>query len=353
MQRLIFYGIIVLAIVLLLALLDFIVYRIMRLLLAKHTAQVGNAAFMVILLLVVGVTSWWGNTRTRLQIMVTHTDVVSAKVPAAFDGYRIAQISDMHLNSFSRAEGRDFLHRLADSISAQQPDLIVFTGDLVTIRAAEAMPFAEELSRLAHLPHHSGSGYIPIYSIMGNHDYADYMRDFSAERRQQDIDSLTTLQREAGWQLLNNTAVLLSAPSEMQDSAQRIALVGVENIGEPPFSVYGDLSKALDDIGGTAATDTTFTVLLSHNPTHWRREVLPQTSIDLTLSGHTHATQVLIGTWSPAQWKYDEWMGLYTEHVGTRTYPQYLYVNTGIGCVGPNVRVGIAPEVSVLTLRRE
>lgn len=349
MQRLLFYGLIILTVILLLCILDFIVYRLLRLFLAKHTAQQVNAYVSIVTLTVIAIASWWGHSHTRLQVMVNQVEVSSPRVTEAFDGYRIAQVSDMHLNSFDREEGRLFLNRLADSIQAQHPDIIVFTGDLVTIRAAEAYPFREELHRIAHLPHHSGEGTIPVFSILGNHDYADYVHDFTPERRAQDTDSLKRLQTEAGWKMLNNQACLLHS----QDSSQHIALVGVENIGEPPFSVYGDLKAALSGVGGEATVDSTFTILLSHNPTHWRREVLPDTGIDLMLCGHTHATQVLIGKWSPAQWKYDEWMGLYTDKTKDRQHPQYLYVNTGIGCVGPNVRIGIAPELSILTLRRQ
>lgn len=349
MQRLLFYGMIILMVILLLSLLDFIVYRILRLFLTKHTAQQANSCLSIVMLAVIGIASWWGHSHTRLQIKVNQVEITSPRVTSALDGYRIAQISDMHLNSFGKEEGRLFLHNLADSIQAQAPDILVFTGDLVTIRAAEAYPFREELYRLAHLPHHSGKGCIPVFSILGNHDYADYVHDFTPERRAQDTDSLKRLQADAGWKILNNQACLIDS----QDSTQRIALVGVENIGEPPFSVYGDLEAALSSIGGQKTVDTTFTILLSHNPTHWKREVLPDTGIDLMLSGHTHATQVLIGEWSPAQWKYDEWMGLYADNIKDRQHPQYLYVNTGIGCVGPSVRIGIAPELTILTLRHQ
>lgn len=348
MQRLLFYGMIVLIVVLLFALLDVIIYRILRLFTSKHTAQIANCIVLGVLVLIIAVSSWWGNTHTRLQVMTTHTDISSSRIPLAFDGYRIVQISDLHLDSFDKHEGREFLARMTDSIRQQKPDLIVFTGDLVTIRAVEAYPFKEQLTALAQIPDNAGNGYVPVYSILGNHDYADYMHNFSAERRQQDLDSLISLQTEAGWSVLRNTAVMLSRPGRDIDSTeQRIALIGVENIGEPPFSVYGDLELAMSKIEGDNPSENVFKILLSHNPTHWRREVLPQSDIDLTLSGHTHATQILIGGWSPAKWKYDEWMGLYSE--GT----QYLYVNTGIGSVGPKVRIGIAPEVSVITLRSQ
>lgn len=361
MQRLLFYGVIILVVVLLTAFIDFIIYRVLRIVMQRHTALIANAVILSVLALIIGLSTWWGNTRTRLQVEVTHTVVSSPRIPSTFDGYRIAQLSDLHLNSFTRAEGRHVLRRLADTLRAAQPDLIVFTGDLVTLRAAEAYPFADELKAISQIPAPDGRGYVPVYSVLGNHDYADYMHTFSAERRNQDLDSLLALQASAGWHMLRNEAVLIHRPKASnkpmpqdaspapQDSAetQTIALVGVENIGEPPFSVYGDLGLAMQRIGGLTAADSIYTILLSHNPTHWRNEVLPRTSIGLTLSGHTHATQLLIGSWSPAKWKYDEWKGLYSEG------DQQLYVNTGFGSVGPRVRIGIAPEVSILTLKAQ
>lgn len=341
MQRLIFWGAIILAVVLLFSLISTIIYWLLRIFLAKPTARITCASVVIVMLVVMGLSAWWGHTHTRLQANVTHTDICSSRLPAAFDGYRIAQISDLHLDSFSHEEGAKMLSDIATLMHQEQPDLIVFTGDIVTFRAAQLVPFAQPLSLLSQVPARSGQGFVPVYSILGNHDYADYVRQFTPERRQQDVDSLISLQTTAGWHMLRNASVLLQAA----DSSQQIALVGVENIGEPPFSVYGDLGLAMSDIGGIHAADSIFTVLLSHNPTHWRREVLPSTAIDLTLSGHTHATQILIGQWSPARWKYDEWMGLYSEG------DQHLYVNTGIGSVGPAVRIGIKPEVSVLTLR--
>ncbi len=363
MQRLIFYGIIVILVILLIILIDVLIYWILRIFLQKATVHLINKVILSFLLLVVGISSLWGHFYTRHQIVVNEVDIVSPRLPEAFDGYRIAQISDLHLDSFGKNEGREFLKKLTDSIAAAHPDLIVFTGDLVTIRSAEAIPFKQALAGISHIKYERGEGFIPVYSILGNHDYADYVRSFSQERRNTDIDSLILLQEEAGWHMLKNSSTKLSLP--VNDSiSQEIALIGVENIGEPPFSTYGDLEKAMNLIGGIHAADSLFSILLTHNPTHWRREILPRTHIDLSLSGHTHATQCKIGSWSPAQWKYSEWMGLYDASRQTndasKPYPeyhpgnpQYLYVNTGIGCVGPRVRIGIPPEISVLVLRKK
>ncbi len=363
MQRLIFYGIIVLLAILLLLVIDFLIYWILRIFMQKATVHFVNKFILAFLFLIVGIASMWGHFVTRHQIAVHEVEIPSTRIPEAFDGFRIAQISDFHLDSFDKQEGRDFINRLTDSIASLHPDLIVFTGDLVTIRSAEAIPFKQALAGLSQIKHKDGQGFVPIHSILGNHDYADYVRSFSQQRRDADIDSLIRLQEEAGWHMLKNSSVTLSRTAN-DSSSQQIVLIGVENIGEPPFSTYGDLDKAMAPVGGIHAADSLFSILLTHNPTHWRSEVLPRTHIDLSLSGHTHATQCKIGSWCPAKWKYSEWIGLYdaSRQVSDKgqpypeyqeSNPQYLYVNTGLGCVGPRVRIGVPPEISVLVLRKE
>lgn len=338
-MRIVFYGIIILICVIIFGLIDQIFYRLMRLFIERHSAQVARLCFTGTLVAIIAISAIWGHYRTRFRLNVTHTDIVSERVPAAFDGYKIAQISDMHLDWFTSEEGHAFIGEMVDALIAEKPDLIVFTGDIVTIQSDEAAPFATEMTRLA-------SAGIPVYSVLGNHDYADYSRMPHSERKS-DKKRLCEMQASWGWQMLNNENAIIGAP----DSSGHIALVGVENIGEPPFSTYGNLKKAMNGI-----EDSTFTVLLSHNPTHWRREVLPATGIDLTLSGHTHAVQVRVGNWSPSVWKYKEWAGLYSAEEGELCtddkHQQYLYVNTGLGGVGPRVRIGVRPEISILTLRR-
>ena len=332
-QRLIFWGILIIILLIVGLIIDQLYYRIIRLFLEKHTAQIVRLyTFIAVMVLMVG-GYLMGHYVTRLQVEITTAEIKSEKLPASFDGFRIAQISDFHIGSFLDERGKEFVPKLFDEIIAQQPDIIVFTGDLVSMRAAEALPFRSELKRLA-------SAGIPVYSIMGNHDYADYMRHFDDQRRKQDVDSLMNLQREAGWQMLNNSTSLLYRGNDS------IALVGVENIGEPPFSVYGNLNDAMQPIGGLNGADNLFSILLSHNPTHWESEVIPQTDIDLTLSGHTHDMQFRLFGWSPSGLKYDEHSGLY-QHGS-----QYLYVNTGVGCVGPKLRVGVKPEITMITLKR-
>lgn len=260
--------------------------------------------------------------RTRFEVKeVTYT---SARLPQAFDGYRILQLSDLHIGSF--VGNAPAIQKLVDMVNAQHPDLIVFTGDLVNHRAIELDEFLKILSSMK-----AKDG---VYSILGNHDYGPYFRWKSQQDMDNNLIELEKKQKSMGWKLLNNSHDFIIQGNDS------IALIGVENEGEPPFSQHGDLPKAMAD------TDGMFKILLSHNPTHWRREVLPKSDIDLMLAGHTHAMQLQLGNYSPASLIYPEWGGMYLE--GTRG----LYVNVGIGYVGLPFRFGAWPEITVLTLRR-
>lgn len=343
-MKLIFYGIIILTALIAIVIFDQVVYWTSRLLTGRETAQLVRCCLTGLLVLVLVVSATWGHFVTRYQLDIKHVDVVSEKLPAAFDGYRIVQLSDLHLDWFDTERGHRFIEEMTDSIETIRPDLIVFTGDIVSGQSNEADSFIPSLQRL-------GSIGIPVYSILGNHDYADYTR-MSPRQKLEDVNRLCALQEEAGWHMLCNKGVWIEKDSS------RILLLGVENIGEPPFSTYGDLKKAFqsltsenDSIGKKDSigqeTAAFFKILLSHNPTHWRKEILPATDIDLMLAGHTHAVQIQVGNWSPAQWKYPEWSGLYEDG------GQQLYVNTGMGGVGIPVRIGVKPEVTVLTLRRK
>lgn len=263
----------------------------------------------------------WGKTRFDVK-QVTFT---SPNLPAAFDGYRIAQISDIHTGSWNG--DRAALQKAVDRINAQQTDLIVFTGDIVNTKATELEPFENILAQLK-----APDG---VFSILGNHDYGPYHNWPTTETRDQNIRDIQDKQAAMGWQLLNNNHVILKR------AADSIALIGVENNGEPPFSQYSDLPKAMK-----GSEQCTFKLLLSHNPTHWRREVL-DTDIDLMLAGHTHAMQFAIGRLSPSRFMYPEWSGLYMEG------KQGLYVNVGLGYIGlMPLRFGAWPEITVITLKQ-
>ncbi|MDR0988731.1 MAG: metallophosphoesterase [Prevotellaceae bacterium] len=258
-----------------------------------------------------------GRFQTR-EVVFSHP-----RIPAGFDGYRIVQLSDIHIGSW-RDNGRP-IARLVDKVNALQPDLILFTGDLVNQRSDELTDFRALLSGL-----HAPDG---VYSVLGNHDYGTYYHWGSAQAEAANLRSLLRLQREMGWSLLDNAHVVL------HHRGDSIALVGVGNQGRPPFSQHARLAQA------AAGTDSLFRILMSHDPTHWRSEVLPKTSIELMLAGHTHAMQLILFGHSPSELLYPEWRGLYTEGA------QSLYVNIGIGYVGLPFRLGAWPEITLFTLK--
>lgn len=260
----------------------------------------------------------------RTLFEVKKVTFTSPRLPQSFDGYRIVQLSDIHIGSWEGNQAA--IRRMVDSVNALKPDLIVFTGDLVNNRAIELNGFEDILSKLE-----ARDG---IYSVLGNHDYGPYYRWKSKREQAENLNDLLQRQAAMGWKLLNNSHAILRHGNDS------IALIGVENEGEPPFSQHGDLPRA------TQGTEGMFQLLLSHNPTHWRREVLPRSEVDLMLAGHTHAMQMQLGHHSPASFIYPEWGGMYLE--GGRG----LYVNVGVGYVGLPFRFGAWPEITLITLRR-
>lgn len=253
---------------------------------------------------------------------VKRVEYTSSRLPKEFEGFRIVQLSDLHLGSFALQPG--IVRRLVERVNALQPQLILFTGDIVNRRSSELEPFTTILSQLR-----ATHG---VYAVMGNHDYGTYYRWPSPDAERENLLQLKRMISNMGWHLLHNEHRFIHCGTDS------IALLGVENEGEPPFPQYGDLPHALKGAGEG------FKLLMSHNPIHWRREVLPQSDVDLTLSGHTHAMQCVIGGRSLSELKYPEWHGFYYE--GSRA----LYVNIGIGYVGFPFRFNALPEITHFTL---
>ena len=237
-------------------------------------------------------------------------------LPQAFDGYRILHFSDLHIGSFIGHE--DYIRRLVDVINSQECDLIAFTGDMVNLYTTEVEPFVDVLSRLS-----APDG---VYSILGNHDFG-HREGTNADQR------LMAIEQTMGWRVLMDEHVRL------QRGQESIVLAGVQNAGSKAFFCRGDLKKA---VSGTKNGD--FIVLLSHTPTHWRREILPTTDIQLTLSGHTHGGQLRLFGLSPAMRIYREWAGRYSER------GRWLYVSQGIGGNFP-FRMFAWPEITVVELK--
>lgn len=266
---------------------------------------------------------------TRYDVDVNQVTITFDNLPENFDGYRIAQFSDFHVDSY----GHDttFVKKAVDAINAENPDIILFTGDIVSGKADEIKPFLNSLRQLR-----SPDGTI---SILGNHDYSDYCTWPDDNAKKADHTKLINYERSIGWDLLLNESRSIHRDNDS------IMIIGVENIANPPFVTYGDLKKSYPNL-----KDGNFKILLSHNPTHWKEEVIPDSNISLTLSGHTHAMQMVIHLlgkdFSPSSFIYHEWKGLY--HSDSQ---QYLYVNTGLGCVGMPARFGVKPEITIITLK--
>ena len=293
-------------------------------------------------LLLIGI-MWIGAGYTRHHIMITEETFYSKKLPESFDGYRVVQLSDLHVGTW----GNDttFLHNLVDSVNALRPDLIVFTGDLVNRESDELTPFTEVLSRLK-----ARDG---VYSILGNHDYGDYVDWNTPADKERNLLHLKDSQRKIGWKMLNNESIFI------HNGNDSILLIGVENWGEPPFPQYGDLDRALprESEEGSHQNDNSYKLLLSHNPEHWNREVSKHTNIDLTLSGHTHAMQAMVKIgdwkWSPAKFRYEQWGGRYKRE-NENGEPTEIFVNIGSGAVGMPARLLSAyPEITLITLKRD
>ncbi len=248
-------------------------------------------------------------------------------LPKAFEGLKIVQISDLHLGGFNYRY--KVLKRAVDLINDLHPDLIFFTGDLVNNYAWELIGWDKIFKKLI-----AKKG---KYAVLGNHDYGDYSEWGSSEEKQENFSKIEQFFKNVDFKLLLNASEIIEINHE------KIAIIGVENWGNPPFKQYGDLQKALKNV-----IDVPFKVLLSHDPTHWKEAVIDKIDIALTLSGHTHGMQAAINlknkTWSPIKYKYQHWAGLYNHN------SQYLYVNRGLGWIGFPGRLGMRPEITLLEL---
>ncbi len=273
-----------------------------------------------------GVMGWFafGFIEGWKRLELKHITFTSPDLPPYFDGYRLVQITDFHLGSFP--PGNDFVQKVVDATNNEEPDMILFTGDLVNNQASEVEPYLETLAQL-----HASDG---IYSIWGNHDYCEYGNNHSIGALKRNRRMLYGYQEKLGWHQLMNEHHVVS------HGMASIAVIGVENPGQPPFTNRSNLKKAMKGVDPDM-----FKILLSHDPHHWRREVVGK-KIQLTLAGHTHAGQLKIGKWTPARLAFKEWGGAY------RIGEQMLYVSSGIGGSFP-FRLGAWPELTVVTLKRD
>ena len=260
----------------------------------------------------------------RNRFEVTEVELTFKDLPEEFDGYRIVHISDIHARSFVGREER--LAEAADMINALEPDLIAFTGDLMTLGPDELYTLSDILGSMK-----AKDG---VISILGNHDYSLYAANTSQETKDKYRKELIEKQREIGWHLLLNEHAIIHRG---QDS---IAVIGVENTSPSQhFPSKGDLPKASE------GTEGMFRILLSHDPMHWDDEIVGQ-DYPLTLSGHTHAMQFSIFGWSPSSLMFEQYRGLYTKG------EQHLYVNIGLGETIFPARIGARPEITLIKISR-
>lgn len=259
---------------------------------------------------------------------VVREKIILPKLPKPFNGIKIGHISDIHIGSFYSKSG---FKKGVDRLLAEKPDIILFTGDLVNNRASETESYIEQLKRI--------QAPFGVYSILGNHDYGEYVNWPDREARKTNIENLIAIQKSLGWNILLDSNTVIN-----KDGAE-IGIIGVENWGQSSrMPKYGDMDKARNGLKKHPVN-----ILLSHDPTHWDQKIQGQhPDIDITFSGHTHGMQFGINSkilkWSPVKYFYKHWAGLYKEN------NQYLYVNRGFGYLGFPGRVGMPPEITMITL---
>lgn len=272
----------------------------------------------------------WGIISGAHDYRVRRIKLPIKDLPKGLEGLRIGQLSDIHSGSFwNKTAVKGGVQMLQD----EKVDVAFFTGDLVNNKATEMQEWGSVFAKI--------NAPLGVYSVFGNHDYGDYVQWESDVAKQKNLADLAIIHKNMGWNLMMNEHKSLTIEGEV------INIIGLENWGaKARFPKYGKLDQAMKNL-----PDSSVNILLSHDPSHWQAEVLPKyNNIDLTLSGHTHGMQFGVEIpgfkWSPVQYVYDEWAGLYTSN------QQYLYVNRGFGYIGYPGRVGILPEISVITLER-
>lgn len=288
-----------------------------------HALGLGTSLLFLIVLI-------WGMLFNRYRYKVHKVKIPIANLPESLEGFSLVQLSDIHSGSFTKPE---YLDGAVSLVNVLNPDLLCFTGDLVNNYANEIEPYIEQFKKIK-----AKHGAI---AILGNHDYGDYVPWNSRDSYVSNLDRLITNHDRLGWKLLRDEVL------SIKQGDATIEILGVENISaKGRFKNYGNLQKAVSQ-----SNPSDLTILLSHDPSHWRAEVLDHPTIDLCLSGHTHGMQfgIELGNWlkwSPVKWVYKEWAGLYQQG------SQFLYVNRGFGFLGYPGRVGILPEITYIEFHR-
>ncbi len=281
----------------------------------------GNIVGLCLSIFIIYVTIY-GSTIGFKRLEVVKKDYYSKDLPKSFDGFKVVLFSDLHLGTY---QGKaNIVERIVDSINAQKPDIIAFTGDIENMHPEELYPYISILSKLK-----SKDG---VYSVLGNHDYSNYIKADELIKVANEKE-LISLERQFGWNLLLNENKTI-----WRGKKDHIVIAGMENDGLAPFPQKGDIKKAL-----LGVKDDTFVIMLEHDPTAWQRVILPKSNVQLTLSGHTHASQFSILGWSPSKLVYKESNGMYMD------CSRAIYVTKGSGGFIP-FRFGASNEIVVITL---
>ncbi len=273
----------------------------------------------------------YGTFVGRFDSEVTHIEISNPSLPAEFNNLKIVQISDLHIGSLGSKSS--FWARSVALCNKEKPDLVMMTGDMIDNFATELTP--QIIKTLGTLQATSGK-----YAILGNHDYGDYTNWKSEAAKKNNKEELIRRERAMGFNVLTDEHTFLTRGDDT------LVIAGVQNWSKPPFHCYGNLSKAMQ---GTERFP--YVLLLSHDPNHWMAQAIHYPNIRLMLAGHTHGMQLGIHKfgihWSPAQWIFKQWDGLYTYK------DKALYVNRGLGYLGIPMRLGMPPEITVITLKRD
>ncbi len=259
---------------------------------------------------------------------ISHTEIISNKLPKSFDGIKIVQLSDIHIGSFYY--NTHVLTDIVNIINNLNPDIVLFTGDLVN-------NFSEEADGLDSIFYRINAP-LGKFAVLGNHDFGDYTVWRTPETKSTNLDKIILHYKAMGFNLLRNESTYIS------NGKDSIIISGVDNWGLPPFKQYGDFKKAIKNV-----IPAFYTIMLSHDPTHWNEEIKFSKKVDLTFSGHTHGMQLGIEKfgikWSPIKYRYVQWAGLYQNKNSN------LYVNRGLGCIGFMGRIGMPPEITFMVIK--
>lgn len=285
-------------------------------------------AFVAVIIstgMIIGLTIGWKHLEVDEEVLTFEN------LPESFDGYRIALISDLHLGTYGK--DTSFIEKMVEKVNSLDVDAVFHTGDIVNLVDDELVAYLDILSGIT-----ARDG---VYSVLGNHDYCPYARHRTDSLKAESSHRIIEYQKSMGWKVLINESARICTDSA---AGECIAVAGVECAGKPPFPSRADLPATLSGI-----SDSTFTILLSHDPSYWNMEIVPDGRVDLTLSGHTHAMQLKIFGLSPARLIYPEWSGTYTSDEGGKR--QVLHITEGLGGTVP-FRLGATPEIKLLTLLR-